>query len=74
MPKRISLKRMKVTITLPEYLLDAIDELVNMVGGSRSNVIEAFSDYCMKHEEIVDELFPYEEEAEEEKEPEDEGD
>ena len=62
MSKRISLKRVKITITLPEYLRDAIDELVDIVQGSRSEVIESFADYCLKHEEIINELFPLEEE------------
>ena len=67
MPRRKSFKRVKVTITLPKHLLDAIDELAGMAETTRSDVIDSFADYCLKNEEIVDELFPIlEEEAEEE--------
>lgn len=66
MSKRKSLKRVKVTITLPKYLLDAIDELAEMTESNRSYVIEAFTDYGLNDQGIVDELFPYEETEEEE--------
>lgn len=73
MPKRKSLKRMKVTITLRKHVLDAIDELAGMVETTRSDVLDSFADYCLKNEEIIDEIFPIlEEEAEDKEEIEDE--
>lgn len=48
----------EVTITLPKYLLEAIDGLAETVEKTRSAVIEAFAEYCLDHEDIIDELFP----------------
>lgn len=64
MSQRKSLKRTKVTITLPKYLLEALDELAVAVETSRSDVVESFVEYGLDHEDIVDELFPPVEEEE----------
>ena len=64
----------KVSITLPEDLLEDIDELAAEVETDRSDVIEVFMFYCFEHPEIVDEVFPFEEEeGESEEEEEEEG-
>lgn len=60
MPRRKSLKRMKVTITLPSYVLDAVDGLSEMVETTRSGVIEAFIEHCLNDKEIIDTVFPLE--------------
>lgn len=62
MPKRLSGKRTQVTITLPAYLLDNIDELAEETELNRSDIMEMLLDYCFDHSEIIDEVFPYEEE------------
>jgi len=72
MSSRRSLKRVGINTTVPKYLLDAIDELANECDTTRSNVVEALLTYCIEHHEIIDELFPYEEEGETEEEPEEE--
>ena len=51
-------KRVEVTITLPKYLLKAIDGLAETVEKTRTAVIEAFAEYCLDHEDIIDQLFP----------------
>lgn len=73
MPKRLSGKRTQVTITLPAYLLHNIDELAEETELNRSDIMEMLLDYCFDHSEIIDEVFPYEEEGESEGEDEDEG-
>lgn len=64
--KRRSAKREKVTITLPAYLTDDVDELAGETDQTRSDVIEALLVYCFAHSDIIDEIFPYEEEESEE--------
>jgi hypothetical protein len=49
----------EVTITLPKYLLEAIEGLAETVEKTRSEVIEAFAQYCLDHEDIIDKLFPF---------------
>jgi metal-responsive CopG/Arc/MetJ family transcriptional regulator len=68
MPKRLSGKRTQITITLPAYLLDNIDELAKETELNRSDIMEMLLDYCFDHSEIIDEVFPYEEEDGEDKE------
>jgi len=52
-------RRVEVTITLPKYLLEAIEGLAATVEKTRSAVIEAFAEYCLDHEDIIDKLFPF---------------
>jgi len=66
MPKRLSGKRKQVTITLPAYLLEDIDELAKETDLSRSDVLEELLDYCFEDVDIIDKVFPYEEEGESE--------
>ena len=73
MPKRLSGKRTQVTITLPAYLLKDVDELAEETELNRSDIIEVLLDHCFDNPEIIDELFPYEEEGESEQEEGDEG-
>jgi predicted transcriptional regulator len=61
MPKRLSGKRTQVTITLPAYLLNKIDDLAEETELNRSDIMETLLDYCFDHSDIVDEIFPYEE-------------
>lgn len=58
----------KTSISLEESLLDDVDELAEDCGTSRSEVIESILDHVMSDEALVDEIFPREEEAEEESE------
>lgn len=51
-------RRVDVTITLPKYLLEAIEGLAETVEKTTSSVIEAFAEYCLDHEDIIDKLFP----------------
>ena len=71
-PKRRSAKREKVTITLPAYLIDDVDGLVEETDQTRSDVIEALLEYSFANSDIIDEIFPYEEEGEKEGESEEE--
>ena len=51
-------RRVEVTITLPKYLLEAIEGLAETVEKTTSAVIEAFAEYCLDREDIIDQLFP----------------
>lgn len=72
MPRRKSLKRMKVTITQPKHVIDAIDELAKLVETTRSGVIEAFIEHCLNDKDIIDTVFPFEVEIVEDEREEDE--
>lgn len=72
MTERKSLRKKKITITIYEWVLNAIDDLAGDVGTFRSDIIEALCGYCFDHEEIVNGLFPFKEEGEEEEENQDE--
>lgn len=54
-----------VSITMPSHVLKRIDDLVGEVQLSRSEVITHLCEYCLDDEEIIDEIYPYEEEEEE---------
>ena len=54
-------RRVEVTITLPKYLLEAIEGLAETVEKTKSAVIEAFAEYCLDQEDIIDKLFPIQE-------------
>jgi metal-responsive CopG/Arc/MetJ family transcriptional regulator len=62
--ERRSEKRKQVTITLAAYLLDDIDDLAKETDLTRSDVIEALLDHCFENDDIIDEVFPYEEDKE----------
>lgn len=64
MPKRESIQRDKVTITLQRWVLEAVDSLADEIGGSRSDVISELLAYCFQKEEVVNEVFPYEDDEE----------
>jgi predicted DNA-binding protein len=66
--QRRSEKRKQVTISLPAYLLEDIDELAKETDLTRSDVIEELLDHCFEDVDIIDEVFPYEEEGESEEE------
>jgi metal-responsive CopG/Arc/MetJ family transcriptional regulator len=64
------MKPLKLGITLPAYLVEQIDQLADEVETFRSEVISMLVEYCFDHAEIIDELFPLEEESKEEQEEE----
>jgi metal-responsive CopG/Arc/MetJ family transcriptional regulator len=70
MPRMARIKRMKALITLPDELVDELDELAEEADCSRGEVVEALLGYCFEHQEIIDEVFPEETEEEEEEEAE----
>lgn len=49
----------KVTVTIPRWMLEAIEEVAEDIEGSRSDVVVALLDHCFQDEEILDEVFPY---------------
>jgi metal-responsive CopG/Arc/MetJ family transcriptional regulator len=55
----------RVSITLPTRVLRNIDDLADEVGLSRSEVIADLCEYCLDNKEIIDEIYPFEEEEEE---------
>lgn len=55
-------KRRAFTLTLPEDMIGALDALADQVGDTRSGVIEAIIEYGLQ-EEHLDDLFPYEDDA-----------
>jgi len=59
------------SISLPEDLISALDEIAEDSDCSRNEVIKEFLAYCVKDEEIVDEVFPPIEDEEEEETEED---
>jgi len=61
---------MTLSIDLPRWIIEDIDDLADETGLSRSEVIKMFLEYVLKNEEIIDEIFPEEEEDEDEEEEE----
>jgi len=55
-----------VSITMPSHLLKRIDDLAEEVQLSRSEVITHLCEYCLDDEEIINEIYPFEEGEEEE--------
>jgi len=51
---------------MPARILRRINRLAREVELSRSEVITDLCTYCLDDEEIIDEIYPYEEEDEEE--------
>lgn len=58
------MKTMRLSISLPEYIVDGVEQIAEEAETFRSSVIEIFLDYCLGKESIVDELFPPKEEGE----------
>lgn len=57
----------RVTITMPSRILRRINSLADDVEISRSEVITDLCEYCLdRPEEVIDEIYPYEEYEEEE--------
>ena len=63
---------MTLTIDLPRWMKEDIDDLADETGLSRSEVIKMFLEYVLKDEEIINEIFPEEEEENEDEEEEEE--
>jgi len=61
---RLNMKGEKVTVTIPRWILEAIDALVEEIEGSRSDVVTGLLTHCFQTETILDEVFPYDEEEE----------
>lgn len=55
-----------MSITMPSRILREIDKLAKEVELSRSEVITDLCRYCLGLEEIIDDIYPYEEEDENE--------
>lgn len=51
----------RISITVPARVLRRIDKLTRDVELSRSEVITELCNYCLNDEEIIDEIYPYEE-------------
>lgn len=60
--ERLAMKGEKVTVTIPRWILESIDELAEEIEGSRSDVVIGLLTHCFQDDEIPDEVFPYEEE------------
>lgn len=58
----------RVSITMPTRVLRRIDKLTREVELSRSEVITNLCEFCLDNEEVIDEIYPYEEEEEDEEE------
>jgi metal-responsive CopG/Arc/MetJ family transcriptional regulator len=58
-------RRVKIIVTLPDGLVDELDDLAEDVDASRSDVIEDLLNYALEH---IDEIYPIAEEEEEEEE------
>jgi len=53
-----------VSITMPSRVLYKIDQLAEETELSRSEVITDLCMYCLDDDEIINEIYPYEEEGE----------
>lgn len=51
-----------MSITMPSRILRKVDNLAKEVELSRSEVIADLCRYCLDVEEIIDDIYPYEEE------------
>ena len=60
----------KISITLPEDMVEELDKLSEEADTDRSDVIESFLEHCLGNEEIIETVFPLEEEGEPEEEEE----
>ena len=56
----------RISITMPTRVLRRINKLAREVELSRSEVITDLCKFCLDDEEVIDEIYPYEEEEDEE--------
>jgi metal-responsive CopG/Arc/MetJ family transcriptional regulator len=65
--EREKVKGEKVTVTIPRWILESIEEVAEEIEGSRSDVVVALLAHCFQdegdadRESIMDTVFPYEE-------------
>jgi len=57
---------MAITIDLPKWMIEDIDDLADEIGISRSEVIKMFLEHVLNDEEIIDEVFPEEKDDDDE--------
>lgn len=50
----------KVTVTIPRWILHAVDDVAGDIEGSRSDVVTELLAHCFQEDDILDEVFPYE--------------
>lgn len=62
---RKSSKSVKVTISMPKFILEGIDELAQEVEISRSEVISNILQEVISNDSLLDKIYPLEEEKEE---------
>jgi len=61
--KRRLLKSEKISITLPQWIIEDVDELSADVGITRSEVIADILRHVLRDEELLNEIYPFEEGA-----------
>lgn len=66
--ERLAMKGEKVTVTIPRWILQAIDAVAEEVEGSRSDIVIGLLTHCFQdegdetHDSILDRVFPFDEE------------
>ena len=53
---------MRITANLPRWVVDELDGLVDDTGTSREEVLKEILEHVLNDEELVNEIFPQEEE------------
>jgi metal-responsive CopG/Arc/MetJ family transcriptional regulator len=56
----------RVSITMPTRVLRRINKLAREVELSRSEVITDLCEFCLDDDEVIDKIYPYEDEEEDE--------
>lgn len=59
--KRRLLKSEKISITLPQWIIEDVDELSDDVGITRSEVIADILRHVLRDEDLLNEIYPFEE-------------
>lgn len=59
--KRRLLKSEKISITLPQWIIEDVDELSADVGITRSEVIADILRHVLRDEELLNDIYPCEE-------------
>lgn len=67
------MKAEKVTVSMPHYMVEDIDELAEDIGISRSEVIQDILREVLRNEGMMNIIYPLEKEEEEPEEEEGEG-